>query len=97
MTKRRKTKSSTAAKPVRRSRGEIDRNYFFGDVLIKTGVAVAVALAVIAFYTPFSLQDAIREKMTQYLWIVGMFAGLGVVCFFTGRHLRKTATHWDFD
>jgi hypothetical protein len=98
MTKRRKTKASPApAKPHRRSRGEIDRNYFFGDVLIKTGVAVAIALAVVAFYTPFSLQDAINERMTHYLIIVGSFGAIGVMCFFYGRHLRQEATHWDFD
>ncbi len=96
MTKRRKT-AAAAAKPIRRSRGEIDRNYFLGDVLIKTGVAVAIALAVIAFYTPFTLQDAIRERMTQYLIVLGAFAGIGVMCFFAGRHLRREATHWDFD
>lgn len=96
MTKRRKT-AAAAAKPIRRNRSEIDRNYFLGDVLIKTGVAVAIALAVIAFYTPFSLQDAIQEKMTQYLVVLGAFAGIGVMCFFCGRHLRHEATHWDFD
>lgn len=98
MTKRRTSKARTVApKPARRSRGEIDRNYFFGDVLIKTGVAVAIALAVVAFYTPFSLQDAINDRMTQYLAVVGGFAMVGLVCFLGGRHLRHEATHWDFD
>jgi uncharacterized membrane protein len=98
MSKRRSSKSrAAAAKAARRPRGEIDRNYFFGDVLIKTGVAIAVALAVIAFYTPFSLRDAINERMTQYLIVVGVFAAIGVACFIGGRHLRREATHWDFD
>lgn len=99
MTKRRTSKNARAAapKPARRSRGEIDRNYFFGDVLIKTGVAVAIALAVVAFYTPFSLHDAINDRMTQYLIVVGAFAVVGIACFLGGRHLRREATHWDFD
>jgi len=85
------------SKAHRRPRGEIDRNYFFGDVLIKTGVAVAVALAVIALYTPFTLRDAIDEGMYGYVTVMGVFAGLGVFAFIYGRHLRKEATHWEFD
>ncbi|MEZ5962121.1 MAG: hypothetical protein R3C30_17105 [Hyphomonadaceae bacterium] len=84
-------------KPHRRPRGEIDRNYFFGDVLIKTGVAVAVALAAIALYTPFTLRDAINDGMYDYVAVMGVFAGLGVFAFLYGRHLRKEATHWEFD
>jgi hypothetical protein len=61
-----KRKASTP-KAQRRPRAEIDRNYFFGDVLIKTGAAVFI------------------------------FGCLGAVAFFTGRHLRHEATHWDFD
>lgn len=87
----------TAPKPERRPRGEIDRNYYFGDVLIKTGVAVAVALALITFYTPFSLMGAIRDGMYDYLAVMGAFAAIGVAAFLTGRHLRRQATHWDFD
>jgi hypothetical protein len=48
-----------ATHPQRRSRGEIDRNYFFGDVLIKTGAAVLLVLVLIALYTPFTLRDAL--------------------------------------
>jgi hypothetical protein len=88
---------TTASKPQRRPRGEIDRNYFFGDVLIKTGVAVAVALGMIAIYTPFSLRDAIDDGMFDYVGVMGVFAGVGVFLFLYGRHLRKEATHWDFD
>lgn len=84
-------------KPHRRPRGEIDRNYFFGDVLIKTGVAVAVALAMIAVYTPFSLRGAIDEGMYGYVVVMGLFAAMGLFSFLYGRHLRKEATHWEFD
>lgn len=87
----------TAAKPQRRDRGEIDRNYFFGDVFIKTGVAVGVALGVIALYTPFTLMDAIDDGMTDYLVVMGGFGAIGAISFFVGRHLRHEATHWDFD
>jgi hypothetical protein len=88
---------STAAKPERRPRAEIDRNYFFGDVLIKTGVAVALVLGLIALYTPFTLQDALRDQMYGYLAVMGVFAAIGASAYLFGRHLRREATHWDFD
>src|SRR5690606_7070092 len=91
-----KHKSSTP-KPQRRPRAEIDRNYFFGDVLIKTGVAAFVALGMIALFTPFTLMGAIRDGMYDYAAVMGGFALLGLIAFFTGRHLRHEATHWDFD
>ncbi len=86
-----------SSKPQRRPRAEIDRNYFFGDVLIKTGVAVGVALAMIALYTPFTLREAIDDGMYGYVSVMGVFAALGVFSFLYGRHLRKEATHWEFD
>lgn len=87
----------TAPKPERRPRGEIDRNYYFGDVLIKTGVALAVALTLIAAVTPFSLRSAIADGMYEYLAVMGGFAGVALLAFMGGRHLRRQATHWDFD
>ncbi|MBL8547360.1 MAG: hypothetical protein JNL81_12915 [Hyphomonadaceae bacterium] len=89
-----KRKSSKAQ---RRPRGEIDRNYFFGDVLIKTGVAVAVAVGMIALYTPFSLRDAVDDGMYDYVSVMGLFVSIGLFAFLYGRHLRKEATHWEFD
>lgn len=91
------SKRKATSKPQRRPRGEIDRNYFFGDVLIKTGVAVAVALAAIALFTPFTLRDAVDGGMYDYVAVMGVFAGLGLFSFLYGRHLRKEATHWEFD
>ena len=90
---------SKAKKPraERRPRGEIDRNYFFGDVLIKTGVAVAVALLLIALYTPVTLMGAINDGAYDYLGLMGVFGALSLTLFLAGRHLRKEATHWDFD
>lgn len=90
-------KASAAPKAERRPRGEIDRNYYFGDVLIKTGVAVAIALGMIALYTPFTLRDAIDDGMYDYLGVMGVFAAIAVGCFLFGRHLRREATQWDFD
>jgi hypothetical protein len=84
-------------KAQRRPRAEIDRNYYFGDVLIKTGVAVGVVLGIIALITPFSLMGAIRDGMWDYLAVVGTFGVLGLAAFLAGRHLRREATHWDFD
>ncbi|MES1158336.1 MAG: hypothetical protein ABUL42_00425 [Terricaulis silvestris] len=81
----------------RRTRAEIDRNYFLGDVLIKTGVASAFVIAAIVLYTPHSFQDALQRHMFDYLTVMGLFAAIGVLAIFTGYHLRRTATHWDFD
>ena len=94
-----KTKRAAKAQPKaqRRPRAEIDRNYYFGDVLIKTGVAVVVALVLIALYTPVTLMGAIQDGMVDYLAVMGAFAGLGLAAYLAGRHLRREATHWDFD
>ncbi len=86
-----------SSKPQRRPRSEIDRNYFFGDVLIKTGVAVAVVLGAVALYTPFTLRGAIDDGMYDYVAVMGLFAALGLFAFIYGRHLRKEATHWEFE
>jgi hypothetical protein len=88
---------AAASKPQRRPRAEIDRNYFFGDVLIKTGAAVGVAIAFIALSTPFTLMGAIEDGMYDYLAVMAAFAGVGAGAFLFGRHLRREATHWDFD
>lgn len=88
---------ASAPKAQRRPRAEIDRNYFFGDVLIKTGVAALVALGMIALFTPFTLMGAIEDGMYDYVAVMGGFAFVGLAAFFTGRHLRHEATHWDFD
>jgi len=86
-----------AAKPHRRPRGEIDRNYFFGDVLIKTGAALAVVIVMISAYTPFTIESALRDHMYDYLVVMGVFSAIAVATFLVGRHLRHEATHWDFD
>ncbi len=86
-----------AAKPNRRPRGEIDRNYFFGDVLIKTGAALAVVIVMIAAYTPFTIESALRDQMYDYLAVMGVFSLIALATFSVGRHLRREATHWDFD
>jgi hypothetical protein len=90
-------KRKSSHSPHRRPRSEIDRNYFFGDVLIKTGVAVTLVLAAIAIYTPFSLRQAVDDGMYDYVTVMGLFAAIGLFSFLYGRHLRKEATHWEFD
>lgn len=90
-------RKTAAAKPQRRPRAEIDRNYFYGDVLIKTGAAAFIAIGAIAIFTPFSLSDAVNDGMYDYLAVMGGFGTLGLVAFLVGRHLRRNATHWDFD
>jgi len=84
-------------RPERRSRAEIDHNYFFGDVFIKTGVAVGVAIGLIALYTPFTVREALADGMYAYLSVMGAFGALGLIALLAGRHLRRQATHWDYD
>lgn len=83
--------------PERRPRHEIDRNYFVGDILIKTGVAVAVVIGLITLLTPFTLRGAIDDGMYDYLAVMGGFGAIGMAAFLYGRFLRRQATHWDFD
>jgi hypothetical protein len=97
MAKHHEHQKPTRAHPQRRPRGEIDRNYFFGDVLIKTGVAAFVALGMITLFMPISMMGAIRDGRIDYMAVMGGFALLGLISFFAGRHLRHEATHWDFD
>jgi hypothetical protein len=84
-------------RPQRRSRGEIDRNYFFGDVLMRTGLAVGFAMALVAALTPYSFSDALRQGLYAYLGLMTTFGVIGLLLYFAGRHLRHEATHWDFD
>ena len=91
------SKKRDALVPQRRSRREIDLNFFFGDVFIKTGVAATVAIAAIAAYTPFTLAEAVADGQFDYLMVLGGFGLLGLTAFLFGRHLRRQATHWDFD
>lgn len=90
-------RKASASKPQRRPRAEIDRNYFFGDVLLKTGAALGVVVAMIAAYTPMTFQSALADGMYDYLAVMGGFGFVALACFLYGRHLRREATHWDFD
>lgn len=83
--------------PERRPRHEIDRNYFVGDILIKTGVAAGVVIGLITLLTPFTLRSAIDDGMYDYLAVMGAFGAVGLASFLYGRFLRRQATHWDFD
>lgn len=91
-------KRKTSAKPKlkQRPRAEIDRNYFFGDVLRKTGAALWVALFLISAYTPFSWGQA-QHNSTNFGTVVAVFAVIGVALYLYGRHLRREATHWEAD
>jgi hypothetical protein len=81
----------------RRSRGEIDRHYLFGDVMKRTGGALLILMALLALGTPFTLVDALDQGLWQYVVIVAVTVALGIVFFFGGRALQRTATHWDND
>jgi hypothetical protein len=88
--------SGAKSKLKQRPRGEIDRNYFFGDVLRKTGAALWVALFLISAYTPFSWGQA-QHNSANFGTVVAIFAVIGVGLYLYGRHLRREATHWEAD
>lgn len=90
-------RKASAPKPQRRPRKEIDRNFFFGDVFIKTGSALGLVVAMIAAYTPITVQSALSDGMYDYLAVMGGFGVIALGTFVFGRHLRRQATHWDFD
>jgi hypothetical protein len=92
-----KRKAAAQPKPERRPRGEIDRNYFFGDVFMKTGVALYVALGLILATTPGLLRGTLQQGMRPYFTVLGVFALIGIAFYLVGRHLRQEATQWDFD
>jgi hypothetical protein len=87
-----------ASKPKlqRRPRAEIDRNYFFGDVLRKTGAALWVALVLIFAYTPFSWGQ-VQHHGGSFGTVIAVFAVIGVGLYLYGGHLRREATHWEAD
>ncbi len=90
-------RKARAPKVERRPRGEIDRNYFFGDVFRKTGRALFVVLAFILATTPGLLHGALQQGMTPYFVVLGAFGAVAVLLYMAGRHLRREATQWEFD
>ena len=91
-----KRKTTTQPKLKQRPRGEIDRNYFFGDVLRKTGAALWAALFLISAYTPFSWGQA-QHNSASFGTVVAIFTVIGFGLYLYGGHLRREATHWEAD
>jgi membrane protein DedA with SNARE-associated domain len=89
-------RKAAESKRKQRPRGEIDRNYFFGDVFRKTGAALWVALFLISAYTPFSWGQA-QHNGASFGTVVAIFAVIGVALYWYGGHLRREATHWEAD
>ncbi len=89
-------RKAAAPKRKQRPRAEIDRNYFFGDVLRKTGAALFVALALISAYTPFSWGQA-QHNGANFGTVVAIFAIIGFGLYLYGGRLRREATHWEAD
>jgi hypothetical protein len=90
-------RKAAAPKQKRRPRAEIDRNYFLGDVFIKTGVAVEVAILMVSLYSSTLLRQAIGAHQYGYPIVLGTFVALGGLAFLIGRHLRQAATQWEAD
>jgi hypothetical protein len=91
-----KRKADAQPKLKQRPRGEIDRNYFFGDVLMRTGAALFVALGLLSAYVPFSWGQ-VQRNGASFGTLLAIFVVIGAGLYFFGRHLRREATHWDSD
>jgi hypothetical protein len=81
----------------RRSRAEIDRRFFFADILRKTGGAALVLLALIAAGTPLTVRETFSGGWTQYAAVMTGFGLIGVACMLAGRYLRRQTDHYDQD
>lgn len=90
-------RKAAAPKRTRRPRNEIDRNYFLGDVFIKTGVAATIAIAAVALYAPTYWLHEVNTHHFNYTFLLGAFVIFGLGSFLFGRHLRKEATQWEAD
>jgi len=90
---RRMSSSSTR----RRSRGEIDRRYFFADILRKTGGAALVLVVLIAAGTPLTVREAFSGDWTQYVAVMVGFGLVGAALLLAGRALRRRTSHYDQD
>lgn len=86
----------TKAKLKRRPRGEIDRNFFFGDVFMRAGAAMFVALGLLAAYVPFSWGQ-VQSNGPSFGMVAAIFVVISAALYLVGRHLRREATHWDND
>ena len=87
---------NTAPKRKQRPRAEIDRNYFFADVLRRTGAAVFIVLILLLADAPFSFGEATHNGV-NFGTVLGIFAATGLGLYLYGRHLRREATHWEAD
>ena len=90
-------RKAAAPKRQRRPRAEIDRNYFLGDVFIKTGVAATIAIIAVMLYAPGFWLGALEAHRYAYLFLLGAFVIAGLGSYLVGRHLRHEATQWDCD
>ena len=90
-------RKASAPKRQRRPRAEIDRNYFMGDVFIKTGVAATIAIVAVMLYAPGYWLRSYHAQDHSYLFLLGAFVFAGFGSFVFGRHLRREATQWEAD
>ena len=90
-------RKAAASTRKRRPREEIDRNYFLGDVFIRTGVAATIAIVAVMLYAPNYWLRAMDTHRYAYLFLLAAFLVAGFGCFMVGRHLRKEATQWEAD
>ena len=90
-------RKAAAPKRTRRPRNEIDRNYFLGDVFIKTGVAASLAILAVGLYAPAYWLREMDSHHYNYVFLLGAFVVFGLGSFVFGRHLRKLATQWEAD
>lgn len=78
-----------------KAREEIDRRYFFGDTLIKTGGALGVFIACLVALTGLRLDAVPEAARVPYGIVLALAAIAAVALAVTGRRLRKSASALD--
>lgn len=78
-----------------KARAEIDRRYFFGDTLIKTGGALGAFIACLVALTGLRLDAVPETARVPYGLVLGLAAIAAVALAITGRRMRKSASALD--
>ncbi|MBU6372857.1 MAG: hypothetical protein KJS97_09020 [Alphaproteobacteria bacterium] len=78
-----------------KARAEIDRRYFFGDTLIKTGEALGVFLLCLIGLTGLRFEAVPEAARVPYGLVLVLAAVAAFALAFAGRRMRRSASSLD--